>query len=121
MHVQLVEEMDLPLLRTIGMERRDANAAIDEARAQHWLARTEMGYGVTRLEDVTAVLRDKRFHSALSILPQMSGLPGLAEPGRLRNRSILSMEGGEHARLRRWLRPHSRRPRPIGCARPCGR
>ena len=73
--------------------------------AQHWLARTEMGYCVTRLEDVTAVLRDKRFHSALSILPQMSGLPGLGQPGRRRSRSILSMEGEEHARLRRLVAP----------------
>ena len=105
MHAQLVHELDLPLLRTIGMERGDAIVAIDEARAQHWLARTEMGYCVTRLEDVTAVLRDKRFHSALSILPQMSGLPGLGQPGRRRSRSILSMEGEEHARLRRLVAP----------------
>ena len=99
----MVQEMDLPLLRTIGMERRDAIVAIDEARARHWLARTEMGYCVTRLEDVTAVLRDKRFHSALSILPQMSGLPERAQPRR--RTSILSMEGEEHARLRRLVAP----------------
>jgi cytochrome P450 len=104
MTAQLVQEMDLPLLQTIGMERRDAIAAIGEARAQHWLARTEMGYCVTRLEDVTAVLRDKRFHSALSILPQMSGLPA-GDQSRRRRKSILSMEGEEHARLRRLVAP----------------
>jgi cytochrome P450 len=104
MAAQQVEEMDLPLLRTIGMERRDAIAAIDEARAEHWLARTEMGFCVMRLEDVTAVLRDKRFHSALSILPQISGLPELGQAGR-RRKSILSMEGDEHARLRRLVAP----------------
>ncbi len=103
MSAQLVQEMDLPLLQTIGMERRDAVAAIAEARAHHWLARTEMGYCVTRLEDVTAVLRDKRFHSALSILPQMSGLPESGQ--RRRRKSILSMEGEEHARLRRLVAP----------------
>jgi cytochrome P450 len=104
MTAQLVQEMDLPLLQTIGMERRDAIVALEEARAQHWLARTEMGYCVTRLEDVTAVLRDKRFHSALSILPQMSGLPESGQPRR-RRKSILSMEGEEHARLRRLVAP----------------
>jgi cytochrome P450 len=104
MTAQLVHELDLPRLNTIGMERLDALAAVDVARAQHWLAKTDMGYSVVRLEDVTAVLRDKRFHSALSILPQMSGVPdgGYA---RRRRKSILSMEGDEHARLRRLVAP----------------
>jgi cytochrome P450 len=104
MTAQLVHELDLPVLQTIGMERLDAIAAVKEARSQHWLARTEMGYSVTGLLDVTAILRDKRFHSALSILPKMSGIPELAEPGR-RRKSILSMEGDEHARLRRLVAP----------------
>ena len=75
MTAQLVHELELPTLNTIGLERLEALAAIEEARSQHWLARTEMGYSVTRLDDVTAILRDKRFHSALSLLPQMAGLP----------------------------------------------
>jgi cytochrome P450 len=104
MTAQLVHELDLPVLQTIGMERLDAIAAVKEARSQHWLARTEMGYSVTGLHDVTAILRDKRFHSALSILPQMAGMPELEEPGR-RRKSILSMEGDEHARLRRLVAP----------------
>jgi cytochrome P450 len=104
MTAQLVHELELPLLNTIGMDRLDAIAAIEVARSQHWLAKTEMGYSVTRLEDVTAVLRDKRFHSALSILPQMSGLPESDDRSR-RRQSILSMEGDGHARLRRLVAP----------------
>jgi cytochrome P450 len=94
----------LPTLNTIGLERVEALAAIEDARSQHWLARTEMGYGVTRLDDVTAILRDKRFHSALSLLPQMAGLPETTETGQ-RRESILSMEGDGHARLRRLVAP----------------
>jgi cytochrome P450 len=101
---QLVHDLDLPLLQTIGLERFDAIAAVEVAQAQNWLARTDMGYCVTRLEDVTAILRDKRFHSALSILPQLSGMPELEGVTR-RRRSILSMEGDEHARLRRLVAP----------------
>jgi cytochrome P450 len=101
---QLVHDLELPLLNTIGLERFAAIAAMEEARSQHWLARTEMGYSVTRLEDVTAILRDKRFHSALSILPQMNGLPEGGYPER-RRQSILSMEGDGHARLRRLVAP----------------
>ena len=104
MTAQLVHELELPLLQTLGLERLDAMAAVEVAQAQNWLAKMEIGYCVTRLEDVTAILRDKRFHSALSLLPQMSGLPELAEETS-RRESILSMEGEEHARLRRLVAP----------------
>jgi cytochrome P450 len=104
MTAQPVHQLELPLLNTVGMDRLDAIAAVEVARSQHWLAKTEMGYAVTRLDDVTAILRDKRFHSALSILPQMSGVPDSGYANR-RRRSILSMEGDEHARLRRLVAP----------------
>ncbi|MGP0029166.1 MAG: cytochrome P450 [Acidimicrobiales bacterium] len=101
---QPVDQLDLPQLNTVGLDRLEALAAIEEARSHHWLARTDMGYCVTRMEDVTAVLRDRRFHSALSILPRMAGLPEGEAYGR-RRQSILSMEGDEHARLRRLVAP----------------
>ncbi|HVB91211.1 MAG TPA: cytochrome P450 [Acidimicrobiales bacterium] len=104
MTAQLVHELDLPLLNLMGMDRADAIDAIEVARAQHWLAKTEMGYAVMRLQDVTAVLRDRRFHSALSLLPQMAGLPDSGYANR-RRQSILSMEGEEHSRLRRLVAP----------------
>jgi cytochrome P450 len=104
MTAQLVHDLELPLLDTIGMDRMDAVAAIEVARSQHWLAKTQMGYSVTHLEDVTAILRDKRFHSALSVLPSMAGLDPSDYTGR-RRKSILSMEGEEHARLRRLVAP----------------
>jgi cytochrome P450 len=100
----LVHELELPLLDTIGKERMAALADIETARTQHWLAKTEMGYTVTRLEDVTAILRDRRFHSGLSLLPQMAGLPESPDTEQ-RMKSILSMEGEEHARLRRLVAP----------------
>jgi cytochrome P450 len=101
---QLVTELELPYLTTIGLERADAIAAVKEARAQHWLARTDMGYSVTRHEDVTAILRDKRFHSALSMIqrnPEIAATDWAAN----RRQSILTMEGDNHARLRRLVAP----------------
>jgi len=101
-----VDQLELPYLNTEGMERRDALAAMDVVRETHWLARTDMGYCVTRHEDVTAILRDKRFHSALSMLPQMQGVPENAYwEKRNERQSILAMEGDEHARLRRLVAP----------------
>lgn len=94
-----VSELELPFLDTLGLERQEALAAMDRAREQHWLARTEFGYTVTRLEDVTAVLRDRRFHSAVSAITELQGVGDVegSEYFERRSESILSMEGEQHA------------------------
>ena len=98
-----VNELDLPSCDTVGMDRAKRHAVIAAARARHWLARTPLGYAVTRYEDIVAILRDRRFHSALSMIPQMQGIEG--SELETRRPSILSMEGDEHARLRRLVGP----------------
>lgn len=98
-----VDELELPEVDVLGLDRREVLAALDRARREHWLARTPLGYVLTRHQDVTAILRDRRFHSALSALPQMIGVDS---PVRDRQaRSILAMEGPEHTRLRRLASP----------------
>ncbi len=102
--VTSVHELDLPLVDTAGMEREEALAVIADARNHHWLARTPMGYSISRQEDCVSLLRDKRFHNALSLLRQMNGLePDESEDER--RKSILAMEGDDHARLRRLVAP----------------
>jgi cytochrome P450 len=98
-----VQELDLPEVQVIGLGRAELIAALESAQQRHWLTRVPLGYAVTRHEDVTAVLRDRRFHSALSVLPGLSGFDG---PIRERQqRSILAVEGDEHTRLRRLASP----------------
>ena len=101
---QLVSELELPYLDVVGLERQDAIDAMVAARSVHWLARNELGYTVTRLQDVTAILRDQRFHSGLSIIEQSPEFQG-SYPGGERRQSILTMEGAGHARLRRLVAP----------------
>ena len=100
----LVSDLNLPYLDTIGLERREAIDAITAARSVHWLARSELGYSVTRLQDVTAIFRDQRFHSALSMIERS---PELQDAGvnERHVESILTMEGPGHARLRRLVAP----------------
>ncbi len=101
---QLVSDLNLPSLDVMGLERMEALDAIEAARSAHWLARTDLGYAVTRLQDVTAILRDQRFHSALSMIEQSPELESSPFPdGRME--SILTMEGAGHARLRRLVAP----------------
>jgi cytochrome P450 len=102
--VTSVYELDLPDVDTVGMGRDEALAAIAEARRHHWLARSPLGFSLSRQEDCVSLLRDKRFHNALSLLRQMNGLEPDG-PENERRQSILSMEGDDHARLRRLVAP----------------
>lgn len=97
-----VDQLELPQIDILGVDRAEALVALQQASRQHWLARTPLGYAMTRYEDVVALLRDRRFHSALALLPQLAGIDDDAYLQR-RQRSILAMEGDEHARLRRLV------------------
>src|SRR5436305_1210010 len=99
-----VHDLDLPELDMFGLSREEGLAAFDAVRDQHWLARGELGYVVMRYDDVVAILRDRRFHSAFSMITAMSGLEPEDDPMlRRQQQSILAMEGPEHARLRRLV------------------
>ena len=99
-----VHELDLPEVDLFGLERADAIATFNAIRGDSWIARMPFGYMVMDYEDVVAILRERRFHSALSVLPQMQGVQeDVLDRGD--RQSILSMEGPEHARLRRLAAP----------------
>jgi len=98
-----VHELNLPEVDVFGLERAAVLSAFESAAEQHWIARVPLGYAVTRYDDVVAILRERRFHSAISLLPQMAGVEGTVT--RRNQQSILAMEGDEHARLRRLVAP----------------
>jgi len=98
-----VYDLDLPELNLLETDRSSAAVAIAAARERHWLARMPLGFVVTGYDDVAAILRDKRFHSALSILAQASGIIDDSQLPTRRRDSILTMEGDEHARVRRLV------------------
>lgn len=100
--IRRVDELDLPVLDVLGMERAEALERIREVQGRSWLARTPLGYCVTRYEDCQAVLRDRRFHSVLSLIPELAGVK---RQRARRRQSILSLEGPEHDRLRRLVAP----------------
>ena len=98
-----VHDLDLPDIEVLGLDRTESVAAYEQGWGKHWLARLPLGYAVSRHEDVMAVLRDRRFHSALSVLPQMAGVEGPMTERQ--QKSILALEGAEHTRLRRLAAP----------------
>jgi cytochrome P450 len=101
----LVHELDLPVLDAALIDDREARLAAQKTIARdHWLARGNLGYMVMHYDDVVAILRDKRWHSAASRIAELSGVTDPAFLGR-RRESILSAEGDVHTRLRRLVAP----------------
>ncbi|HUP85796.1 MAG TPA: cytochrome P450 [Acidimicrobiales bacterium] len=99
-----VHELDLPEIDLFGVAREEKNARYAAAREEHWLARMPMGYAVMRHADVVALLRERRFHSAIALLGQMAGVAD-EEFANRQTKSILAMEGDPHGRLRRLVAP----------------
>ncbi|NNE11180.1 MAG: cytochrome P450 [Ilumatobacter sp.] len=104
-----VSELELPDLTwsddptVTHQDRRDAAAA---AADQSWIARNLFGFSILHYDDVVAMLRDKRWHSASGKIIEMSGVdnPEWLERSKRRT-SILAAEGDEHTRLRRVAGP----------------
>jgi cytochrome P450 len=98
-----VHELDLPEIDMFGLDRTEGITKINEVRSQSWIAKMPLGYTVYEYEDVQAILRDRRFHSAIALASAL-GMGEMLERGRDQP-SILAMEGPEHARLRRLAAP----------------
>ena len=99
-----VHELDLPTIELLDVPFADAQRVMEQTASESWIARNPFGYTVLRYDDVAAVLRDKRWHNAASILPQLAGVTNEEFLARQRV-SILSAEGDVHTRLRRLVAP----------------
>ena len=100
----MVHELDLPMmLLEDGTAARRFDPAM-EMPADAWLVRNLFGYAVWHYDDVTSILRDKRWHSASGRIPE---LMGVTDERFLERQSvnILSAEGDVHLRLRRLVAP----------------
>ncbi len=96
-------DLDIPTLDLeFEPDREVAGATLRAAAAQSWIAKNPLGFSILHYDDVVAMLRDKRWHSATSKIMEMSGI---TDPQYLNRRrtSILSAEGDEHTRLRRLV------------------
>ena len=95
-----VGELDVPEVDVFGVSRLEALAKLREVGQEHWLVKNMFGFGVTHYDDVVAILRDRRWHSALAYMPGREEAMGPDSDG-----SILTMEGPNHSRLRRLAAP----------------
>ncbi|MGZ6983065.1 MAG: cytochrome P450 [Ilumatobacteraceae bacterium] len=100
----LASELDLPEITLADGNYDQRHAVRMSLRPDQWLVRNLFGYAVVRYDDAVAVLRDKRWHSATSKIPELMGItnPAFLERQQV---SILSAEGDMHTRLRRLVAP----------------
>ena len=98
-----VGDLDLPYL-SIPDDRNERLIAGLDAATKSWIARGDIGYSILRYDDVVAILRDKRWHSAVPLVIEMAA--DVTPEFKMRRReSILSAEGDTHVRLRRLVAP----------------
>ncbi len=100
----LASELDLPQITLADGNYEERRALRQSLASGQWLVRNMFGYEVLRYEDATAVLRDKRWHSAVSRIPELMGITNSDFLER-QQVSILSAEGDMHSRLRRLVAP----------------
>lgn len=72
---------------------------------ESWIARSALGYSIFHHEDVSAAMRDRRWHSALGLLADVNPYT-TSDFKRRRKTSIIAMDGEAHNRLKRLLTPH---------------
>jgi cytochrome P450 len=102
-----VSELDIPDLTWLddpAIATEHAREAAGDAARESWIARNLFGYSILHYDDVVAMLRDQRWHSASGQLLELSGIDNPEWLARRRT-SILSAEGDEHIRLRRLVGP----------------
>ena len=100
----LASELDLPQITLADGNYEERRALRQSLASDQWLVRNMFGYEVLRYEDATAVLRDQRWHSAVSRIPELMGITNSDFLER-QQVSILSAEGDMHSRLRRLVAP----------------
>ncbi|WP_420453425.1 cytochrome P450 [Ilumatobacter sp.] len=98
-----IADLDVPDLGAdiAQLDHVAAAARHRELADEHWIVRGTFGHAVLRYDDVTAILRDKRWHNVVAKIPEMLGI---TDPEVLsRPPSILAAEGDVHVRLRRLV------------------
>jgi len=89
---------------------------VHEAREEQWFVETNLGWAVLRHAEAAAVLKDRRFRQGNARWPAQNGIhSGLFSDWW--QETLLSLEGEDHARIRRLLAP-AFRSRTIAAMRP---
>ncbi len=90
--------------------------SVHAAREERWWVETSYGWAVLRYAEASALLRDRRFRQGNAQWPEQNGIHSGRFAGWWKE-TLLSLEGDDHARLRRLLMPAFRN-KTIAAMRP---
>jgi cytochrome P450 len=95
-----VTDLQIPAYSIAGLYKDPVGGKADG----HWVVPHPYGYAVLDHEHVTTIMRDRRFHQAIMMLPETSR--GATDPTFLgvlerRRRLLANQNGADHDRLRR--------------------
>lgn len=94
----------VPYLDITSSEFAMNSEEVRDARAQHWYAKTNYGYGILRYAEVTELLKHPSLNQGSAKWPDHHGV----HSGKFYDwwsKNLLVLEGEEHHRIRRLLNP----------------
>ena len=102
----LISDLDLPTVTTdLSLSEAERREQLHQLAQDHWIAKVELGYVITTHDDCAAMLRDRKWFSALSLIAETQNYDSEEWSSRPQRPSILSTEGDDHQRIRRIVSP----------------
>ena len=102
----LISDADLPIVTTdLSFSESERRARLHQLSKDHWIAKSDLGYVIASHDDCAAMLRDRRWFSALSLIAETQNYESAEWSNRSNRKSILSTEGEDHQRIRRIVSP----------------
>lgn len=111
MSVINVNDMEMPTmasrmeLKADGVKRYDFIKMSREVAANSWIARSAFGYNILSHEDVSAIVKDGRWHGAMGLLADLN--PYTTPEFKTRRKTgMLALNGDAHRRLKKLVSPY---------------
>jgi len=92
-------------LKADGVKRLDFVAMSRAVARDTWIARSGFGYNILSHKDVSAILKDGRWHAAIGLLADLNPYTTPEFKGR-RKTGMLAIDGEAHRRLKKLVSPY---------------
>lgn len=101
----LIQDLEVPSVKyKHTYTRKEHRKETFDLREETWIGKNNLGYVIFRHEDVSAFLRDSRWHTAIGLLSELN--PNLSPEFKLKRKNgLMALNGAEHARLKKLVMP----------------
>ena len=92
-------------LKVDGIRRSDFILMSRDVAENTWIARSGLGYNILSYEDVSAIVRDSRWHAVMGLLADLNPYTTPEFKSR-RKTGMLALNGEAHRRLKKLVSPY---------------